>query len=419
MTPAILSLIALLIAIVLSCTSRINVGLLAIAFAWLIGTGPAGWRADQVMAGFPASLFITLAGVTLLFGLAEVNGTLERIARRVVRWSGGHPRVIPIVFFLAAGLLSSIGPGAISAVALLIPIAMVIGGQAGVPRVLTALMVANGANAGNLSPISAVGIIANSRMAEAGLGQHEFRVWFANFAAHLLVAIAAWLMFRRADASTGAIPAAPEAMAAAEAGALSRTQWLTALIITAWIIGVVGFELNVGLAAFAAASLVIVVARGDETAAIKRIPWGVILMVCGVTVLIGVLEKTGGMDVFTALLAAIATPATVNGTIAFVSGLISSWSSTSGVVLPAFLPTVPGLVDQLGGGNPLAVALSINVGASMVDVSPLSTIGALCVASVTDPVAARRLFRQLLVWGLSMAVVGAVLCQLLATAMAS
>jgi di/tricarboxylate transporter len=417
-TPAVLSLVALLVAIVLSCTSRINVGLLAIAFAWLIGTGPAGWRADQVMAGFPASLFITLAGVTLLFGLAEVNGTLERLARRVIRWSGGHPRVVPIVFFVAAGLLSSAGPGAISAVALLIPLAMAIGVQAGVPRVLTALMVANGANAGNLSPISAVGIIANSRMAEAGLGQHEFRVWFANFAAHLLVAVAAWLLFRRADEPPAPPEAAAAGGAAGSADALSPAQRFTTLVITAWIVGVVGFELNVGLAAFAAASLLIVIGGGDEATAIKRIPWSVILMVCGVTVLIGVLEKTGGLDLFTALLAAIASPATINGTIAFVAGLISSWSSTSGVVLPAFLPTVPGLVEQLGGGNPLAIALSINVGASMVDVSPLSTIGALCVATVTDAVVARRLFRLLLIWGLSMAVVAAVLCQALANVVA-
>jgi len=419
MTPAVLSLIALLVAIVLSCTSRVNVGLLAIAFAWVIGTGPAGWRADQVMAGFPASLFLTLTGVTLLFGLAEVNGTLERLAHRVIRWSGGHPRVIPIVFFLAAGLLSSIGPGAISAVALLIPLAMAIGGRAGVPRVLTALMVANGANAGNLSPISAVGIIANSRMAEAGLGGHEFLVWFANFAAHLFVAVAAWLLFRRPDVSptTGAGPEPADSNAFSNEP-LSRQQRLTATVIAAWIVGVVGVELHVGLAAFAAASVLIVAGLGDEAAAVKRIPWGVILMVTGVTVLIGVLEDTGGLDLFTALLAAVATPATINGTIAFVSGLISSWSSTSGVVLPAFLPTVPGLVEQLGGGNPLAISLSINVGASMVDVSPLSTIGALCVASVADPVASRRLFRQLMIWGLSMSVVGALLCQALANVIA-
>lgn len=151
----------------------------------------------------------------------------------------------------------------------------------------------------------------------------------------------------------------------------------------------------------------------------KRVPWSVIVMVCGVTVLIAVLEKTGGLELFTALLARLATPATLNGTVAFVTGLISSWSSTSGVVLPTFLPTVPGLVQKVGGGDPLAVSLSINVGSAMVDVSPLSTLGALCVATVADPSEARTLFRQLLLWGLSMSVVGAILCQFLAGAMAN
>ena len=37
------------------------------------------------MAGFPVSLFITLAGVTLLFGVAETNGTLDVLATRAAR----------------------------------------------------------------------------------------------------------------------------------------------------------------------------------------------------------------------------------------------------------------------------------------------------------------------------------------------
>jgi hypothetical protein len=79
---------------------------------------------------------------------------------------------------------------------------------------------------------------------------------------------------------------------------------------------------------------------------------------------------------------------------------------------------VPGLVERVGGGDPLAVALSINVGASIVDVSPLSTLGALCVAAVSEPEVARDLFRKLLIWGFSMAVVGAALCQIFAGAFA-
>jgi hypothetical protein len=103
---------------------------------------------------------------------------------------------------------------------------------------------------------------------------------------------------------------------------------------------------------------------------------------------------------------------------AFVTGLISTYSSTSGVVLPTFLPTIPGLVSQVGGGDPLTVALSINVGASIVDVSPLSTLGALSIAAVVDPRQAPDLFRKLMIWGLTMIVVGFVLCQLLMGAFA-
>ena len=102
------------------------------------------------------------------------------------------------------------------------------------------------------------------------------------------------------------------------------------------------------------------------------------------SVLIALLEKTGGMDLFTDLLARLASPRDVNGVIAFVTGAISTYSSTSGVVLPAFLPTVGDAGGKVGGGDPLAVALSINVGSSLVDVSPLSTLGALCVAAVAD-----------------------------------
>jgi di/tricarboxylate transporter len=293
-------------------------------------------------------------------------------------------------------------------VALLIPMAMAIGTRAGVPRFLTALAVANGANAGNLSPISAIGIVANTKMADVGLGGHEGKVWLANLLAHVLVTAGAYALL-----GGWKLPPAPVPDGAGPANGFERRHWVTIAVIGAWIAGVIGFQLSVGLAAFLAASVLVLMAVADESAAMKRVPWGVIVMVCGVTVLIAVLEKTGGMELFTSMLARLASPVTINGVVAFVTGLISSWSSTAGVVLPTFLPTVPGLVEKVGGGDPLAVALSINVGSSMVDVSPLSTLGALCVATVADSADAKKLFRQLLVWGLSMSMVGAILCQLL------
>jgi di/tricarboxylate transporter len=408
LTPAVLSLLALLVAIVLSCVSQLNVGILAMAMAWLIGVLAAGMTADAVAAAFPTQLFVTLAGVTLLFAVADSNGTIEALARRALGLARGSARVVPIVLFLIAMVVSTIGPGAVAAVALVAPVAMALGVRTGMPALLISLMVANGANAGNLSPLSAVGVIANTKMAGVGLGGHEWAVWAANLAAHAAVGAAAWILFgglRQAGAVV------PNARAVEAAPRLTGRQWLTFGVVAAWIAGVVFARWHVGLSAFAAAVLLIVVRAGDETASIRKMPWSAMLMVCGVSVLIGVLERTGGMDLFTGLLARLASPATINGVVAFVMGAISTYSSTSGVVLPTFLPMVPSLVQSVGGGDPLAVALSINVGASLVDVSPLSTIGALCVAALPDAAGARDLFRKLLVWGLSMTVVGAALCQ--------
>ena len=410
MSAATVSVCALLLVIAVSCTSRINVGLLAIPIAWLVGLY-AGRPADAVLAGFPSSLFITLTGVTILFTLAEVNGTVGLLARRLLSLARGRHILVPPIIFLIACAISTVGPGAIVSVALVAPVGMALSTRAGISPFLTSLMIANGANAGNLSPLSAVGIIANTRMAAAGLGGHEWRVWAANFFAHCLVGAAAYvLLIRHSRPATDTPQEGPEP--------LTGYQWLTLVTIVAWIVAVVGFGLSIGLAGFAAAAILILAGVSDETASVRRMPWSAIVMVCGVTLLVALVEKTGGMDVFTALLAKLARPSTINGVIAFVTGLISTYSSTSAVVLPTFLPTVPGLVQQVGGGDPLAVALSINVGASIVDVSPLSTLGALCVAAVPDANVARDLFRKLMIWGFSMAVVGAVLCQLLANAFA-
>jgi di/tricarboxylate transporter len=411
MNPAVVSLLALLAAVILSMVSRINVGLVAIALAWLVGVYVAGLKADAVIAGFPAALFITLAGVTLLFACAETNGALKALAHRAVRLIRGDRLLLPALFFLIAFAVSTVGPGAIASVALIIPLAMAIGERAGVPHFLTALMVGNGANAGSLSPIGPIGVIANTKMAEAGLGGHELKVWGANFVAHALVAVAAYWLLRgkRSEvAGAGAHKDDPEL------APLTRQQIITVVVIVAWIASVLLLKLNLGLSAIAAATLLVASRAADETSIVKSAPWGVIMMVSGVSLLTALLEKTGGMELFTSLLARLSTPSIVNGVIAFITGVISTYSSTSGVVLPAFLPTAPKLVEQLGGGDPLAIALSINVGSALVDVSPLSTLGALCIAAVNDPAESKVLFRRLLTWGLTMTVVGALFCQLFA-----
>jgi di/tricarboxylate transporter len=420
---AALSLIALAIAVTVSCTTTINVGILSMVLAWIIGVYLAGRPFNDVIAGFPTNLFLTLVGVTLLFTQAKVNGTLDKIAHRAVRSCGGSLPLVPIMFFCLAFVFGSIGPGSVASAALIGPMAMAVAAQTGVPAFLMAIMVANGAGAASLSPIGPAGIIVNTIFEKMAMPPVPWQNYAIVFFAHATVAFAGyfalggWKMFRSAEAmmvdvdslammAAGKVPNGdvPDAMRP-----FHWQHWLTLAVITVLIVGVVFFGMNVGMAALAGAVVLVLANATEESQAIRAMPWVPILMVCGVTVLIALIEKTGGIDLFSSMLASVSSRRTVTGVVAFIAGSISIYSSTAGVVLPAFLPTVPGIVERLGGGDKLPVAWSLIVGAHLVDVSPLSTTGALCIASAqnTD---VRKLFRQMMAWGMSMAIVAAIGC---------
>ena len=422
MNLAWISLAALLIAITLSMLTQVNVGVVSLAFAWIVGVYLGGMPLNTVIGTFPVQLFLTLVGVTLLFGMAGINGTLGRLAARAVGACRGNAGIIPVMFFLIALALSSIGPGNIATTAILAPMAMAVGARAAVPPFLMALMVGNGAQAGALSPFAPTGVIVNGIMERIGLAGHEMQTYGNNLFAHALVTFAAYVAFgglklftrRQAEPylSQGDQAGARADAELVESEPFEWVHWLTLGVLIALVLVVVFFEMQVGMAAMTGAAVLSLAGAGSEKEAIKKMPWGVVIMVCGVTVLIGVLEKTQGMSLFADLLAKISTPGTVTLTIAFVTGAVSVYSSTSGVVLPAFLPTVPALATQLGA-DPLAIASAMYVGGHLVDLSPLSTIGALCIAALPAEADSKKLFNQLLAWGLSMMVVGALICWVL------
>src|SRR5262245_49224031 len=161
MNLAVLSVSALALAVLVSCISRVNVGVLAIALAWIVGVVIGQMPVNTIMGGFPSQLFLTLTGVTLLFTLAQCNGTLERLTHQAVSACRGNRGAIPVVFFFLAALFSSMGPGNIATAALVVPLAMATAARTGIPLFLMAIMAGNGANAGGLSPFAPTGIIVN------------------------------------------------------------------------------------------------------------------------------------------------------------------------------------------------------------------------------------------------------------------
>ncbi len=413
MSLPVLSVVAFAVALIVSCISQINVGFLSIAFAFAIGVFFGGMRATDVAAGFPTSLFLILVGVTLFFSQANVNGTLDKIAKLSVKLARGNIGMIPVIFFFLAAGLASVGAGNIATTALLAPVAMMVAGNLGISAFLMTVCVCCGANAGALSPFAPTGVIANGLLGRIGITGREWPVFFNNFVAEGFVGLTGYFvlggykLFGRRAAKR--VVALDEALVGDE-GPFIWNQKLTLGLMAALVFSVAYFKIDVGMAAIIAAVIMTLCRAADEERAVKAMPWNVILMVCGVTVLISILEKKGGMELFTSLLARFSTATSVTGVMGFVTGLISVYSSSSGVVLPAFMPTIPGLIQKIGGGDPMAIASSVNVGAHLVDVSPLSTLGALCIANAAASVDRKSLFNKLMIWGLSMSVVGALVC---------
>jgi Na+/H+ antiporter NhaD/arsenite permease-like protein len=331
MNLAYVSLAALVVAILVSCFTELNVGVLALALAWVVGVYVGGMPLNDVIGGFPVSLFLTLSGVTLLFAQAQQNRTLDRIAHRAVRVCRGNAGLIPVMFFVLGCALASMGPGNVSTAALLGPMAMAVAGRAAIPAFLMIIMVGNGAQAGALSPFAPTGVIVNGLMAKIGLSGHEWFTYWTNLAAHAAVAFGGYALFGGLklfkSSAVVTIEHKPEDVE------FDTSNLITMVVIAALLIGVLFFRVNVGMGAFAGAVILGAVGAADHKEAIKRMPWSVIVMMSGVTVLIALMEDTGGLDLFTAALARLATPNTITGVIAFVTGLISVYSSTSGVVL--------------------------------------------------------------------------------------
>jgi di/tricarboxylate transporter len=369
-------------------------------------------------SGFPAELFLTLLGVSLLFTQTEVNGTLGKVAALAESLCRGRPFLIPPLFFLLALGLGTAGPGNIAVAGILAPLAMATAERAGIPPLLMALMVGHGAIASTLSPLTAGGIVADQNLAEMGLGGREWNVYAGNAIANAAAAgggyllLGGWkLLFSKGIHTDSDMRVASAAQANEYSSSrLGKGHWITLAVVAVVVAGVVSGKVHVGLAALAGAALLSLLQVADERAAFQKLPWSVIVMVCGVSLLSSLLDKTGGTARFAELIDRSSTPGTVTGLLAFVTGIVSIYSSTTGVVIPAFLPMVKELAAARPGSDPFALAMSVLVGGNLVDMSPLSTIGALCVAGAPAAVDRRVLSNQLLAWGFAMALAGALFC---------
>ena len=407
MDVPLMSLIALFIAIVISCTTSLNIGTLAIGLSLIVGYYFGGVKLAEIVRGYPTSLFIMLAGVTYLFAIAQVNGTLEKISKYAIKAVRGNVALLPIVLFFLAFALSSMGPGQITISALLAAPAMLLAEEVGISPLLMALVVGNGAQAGAMSPIAPPGIISASILSKMGITGVSMVLWMNMLITHVAVSVLAYFLFGGLKLLRLKDTGQRETLRNLQVEPFTMAQIYTIIGVGILILGAVFFKLDIGMGAFMIGAVLSLIKAVDEGKAIKAMPWGTILMVTGVTVLVQLMSKVGGMDLFASIMAKVSTAYTVTMVAGFVSGLVSAYASTTGVILPAFLPLAPNLLAKVGGTDLMALISSIVVCGFVVDLSPLSTTGAVFIANAGPKADKNRLFRNMLIWGLSMSVIGA------------
>jgi di/tricarboxylate transporter len=436
-----MSLLALAIVVVISCINEdLNVGFVSVAFAIVVGGIWLGLSAVKVMNTFPVGLFMILVGVTFLFALASTNGTMEKLAAYSLRACGGQTAWLPLIIYLLVTILTTIGPGNIAATALITPIAMAIAARIGLSAFLMTLLVVGASNGAAFSPFAPTGIISNGLIAKMApqlpsiqenwsLNQLAWKIAFnseycqgiINIGGFMIMGGWSWIRTKRSlTIDIDELAPRPEPF--------TLKQWYTMIAIVLLILFVIVPALpfmkgvfprevmnmitNVGSIAFILSGILMLLNAGDSKAAIKVMPWSVIMLVCGVTVLIEVMDRAGGLGAMVKMIGAMSGPVTINFWLGLWTGVLSAYSSSSGVIMPMFLPLVPGLAKEVAGADVIAMISSINIGSHIVDTSPLSTLGALCIACAGEHENKQKLFRNLLIWGLSMSVVGALACLL-------
>jgi di/tricarboxylate transporter len=410
----ILALIAMFVAATLM---PINMGTLGFVAAFLVGTLAVGMKSDDIIAGFPSELFLTLVGVTYLFAIAQNNGTVDLMVRGAVRLVRGRVAFIPWVMFGITGVLTALGALGPAAVAIIAPIALGFAKQYRINALLMGMMVIHGAQAGGFSPISVYGVTVNNIVAKAHLLNSPVALFLGSlfFNAAIGVLLFMFLGGRSligrtvhddhddpidgSSTSDGVGGAAPSGNGTGGTATMAATQVeprvivkplptksvtydqvLTLIGLGALAVFSLILDLDVGFVSMTVAAVLALASPKAQKGAVSQISWSTVLLIGGVLTFVGVLQKAGSVEWVGNGVAKLGMPLLVALLLCYVGGIVSAFASST-AILGATIPlAVPLLLA--GEVSPIGVVVALAISSTIVDVCPFSTNGALVLANV-------------------------------------
>lgn len=411
MNFAVISLLVLVCILVTGYKSKINTGLLSIACAMILGH-LIGMKDKQIIAGFATTLFVQLTGVMLLFSIASENNALRLIAKRAVAMAGKRTNLVPLIVYFVAVFMAAIGCGCVPVMSLMAVFCAALAAEMHVNPILLIPMGLLGAQGGGTSPLTTTGILGATLAAENGITENvSFGLMMGQFLCSTLFALVLYFVLK------GYKIKAENPIKMSDIPKMTGQQKLSCAAILVVAVCVLAFKLDVGLCSFVAAVVLLLLKTADQKKAIQGVPWATLLLVCGINVLMNIVITAGGIDLLADTLASIMGESTTIPLIAITAGIMSWFSSTSGVVMPTLIPTIAPLLSSMGATSITATAMvtAITATAHTAGVSPISTGGSMGLASYCSQTGCseeeeRKLFASLF----GVAILGVVFCSIFA-----
>lgn len=383
MNSAALSWLAIIVfvgIILVGIRKKINLGILAIGAAFLLGflvdTGngamsSAALKGAPITSQFPFNIFWLTVSVSLMLNVGTGNGTFDVIVKRLVGLARGRRAIIPILIFFTMFVICSVGAGSTGIVVLLCTIAATIAKDQDIDPVFMLLSVLSGATVAIGSPVAVIGIVCNSlseqiwgeQIAPGYMYPRAMLMATLTFAV-IYILFKGWKLKRWPVEKNG------------EKQKLNRKQIITLIGYGVFIVLAIVLKLDMGLSAFLVTAVLLLLQCADEKTVIADVPWSSVLLICGMCMMIGVVNQAGGMDLMTDLLGKLMNHYTVKPIYSIIGSILSMVSSVTGVVLPTMIPTIPDIAAKTGV-NPYALVTALAYGGNITCVSPISSMGAI------------------------------------------
>ncbi|MEG1432400.1 SLC13 family permease [Eubacterium sp.] len=241
---SVISLIVLFAVIAFGFIKKINIGVLSFGIAMVLGMA-TGMNQKDIIGGFNTSLFVILLGSMFLFAIAQLNGTIDLMAKKTVVLAGKQGWAVPIFMYLLGFIVAVLGPGTIPGFGIVAMFGVPLAFAMRADPFLLCCIGQMGAIGGGIVPWAPTGVVGISKAAEAGYTEGIATPLFINVViASIFVSITLYILYRgwRVNGDTG--------LKRSEISKFNKNQILTLMGILTMVICVIVFRTNIGLTSF-------------------------------------------------------------------------------------------------------------------------------------------------------------------------